>query len=436
MASMWNIRYKRKEIKINENLIPMRLQGDGGSANLIAIFNMIKINGFKKGTTIRRSEDMILRDLKEMLEARILSVKDIPLEEADEARETLASIRTLFCLKPRLTGHVDFEKNGSRLLCELLDLPVLHAWVLDPQEKSYEVFIHFSHSNLVDYCMNDDNDHLDVCKSLLGSKITSYGLESLHEELSDSGHALLFRRDRLDVVCKHNGHLFIFVVDESICEQVNGAVWMLLEENEEQSIYFTDKFIPCKNQLHIEKAIKWYREFLEKLRKDNKPKEDKGEERKISQQRELDDVGGSSMPSEATPGRADAVSSHQGDVGDVVVSHQEGVSPQQAHSVAAGSSASTAEISTTGEGAEAVGSHQGDGVSHQDSTLKKSPQQAHCADGAAESSESTTGILTTGNETEVKSEEDESARAAGNISGSQDDVPMGYSSAFLKFLYE
>ena len=434
-------KYKKKELKVNDNIVATVLQGTQGCANLVAIHNLVAI---RYSSTVGKpgpwTESFIKSVLRDMLQLSIDEVVDMPDADAKEAKKALANIRTQFSLQPCLSAHLDFVQNGSTLLCQLLKLPLLHGWVINPEDSSYNFLRDFSHSQLVDHYTEGKGDHVEACKRLLddsSSQLTSYGFRSLSEELSDDGAALLFCRNRLDVIHKHNGALFIYVADQAICQQMPQAVWMLFEERQEKNIYFTDQYSPVKGQPHEDKAREWFREFLVNQRKGNEPKEDKGKEKnKSSQQRQSDDAAPeSSEPSEATGKHGEDKSSDK--------------------------------MSSDDKRAEAVGSHHSDGgevvVSHQDSKVKKSPQQAQSVDGAAESSESsattgifdgaaessessaTNGILTTGNEAEVKSdkptpEDNQRAEAVGshhmNISVSQDGVPKGDASDFLNFLNE
>lgn len=114
-------------------------------------------------------------------------VKKTDITAADNV---LADMRNNFSLIPCLIGHGEFVDNASRMLCRLLLLPVLHAWVLDPEVSSYETLQSFSHSQLEDYCKGLEEDHPDhaVCHDLLNANQldiiwTSYFVVRITERL-------------------------------------------------------------------------------------------------------------------------------------------------------------------------------------------------------------------------------------------------------------
>jgi hypothetical protein len=85
---------------------------------------------------------------------------------------------------------------------------LFHGWVLSPEVINYDSLREFSHIGLVDYSfdMQGQGDHLTVCQTLLddsSTQLTSYGFNSLSAELNDDAVALLFCRNRLDIIHKH-----------------------------------------------------------------------------------------------------------------------------------------------------------------------------------------------------------------------------------------
>jgi hypothetical protein len=155
-----------------------------------------------------------------------------------------------------------------------LGLTVLHGWVLDPQVGSgaYDSLKGFSHEELLKHTCGLGGQSDQVCDGLLDDykdQLTSYGFNSLHAKLNDDAIALLFCRNRLDLIHKHCGVLYIYVTDEDVRKQMPEAVWMLFEECQERNIYFTgEKFTPVEGQPCEKEAKEWYKRFLQSLRKD------------------------------------------------------------------------------------------------------------------------------------------------------------------------
>jgi hypothetical protein len=130
----------------------------------------------------------------------------------------------------------------------------------------------FSHEELLKHTCGLGGQSDQVCDGLLDDykdQLTSYGFNSLHAKLNDDAIALLFCRNRLDLIHKHCGVLYIYVTDEDVRKQMPEAVWMLFEECQERNIYFTgEKFTPVEGQPCEKEAKEWYKRFLQSLMKD------------------------------------------------------------------------------------------------------------------------------------------------------------------------
>ncbi|KAF8687382.1 hypothetical protein HU200_043071 [Digitaria exilis] len=262
--------YEKRPLDANGNLLGMVLQGTHGSADLVAIYNMVTLKySSVYGQQGPVTEGSLKSIINEMLDQCIRRVQDISAAQAMQVKHVLYNIRTDFSLQPLLSDNMDFVTNPSYLLCRILGLTVLHAWVLDPQVSGYDSLNRFSHEELLkkhtcDLQLQGQNDQV-IYEGLLDdykNQLTSYGFKSLPAELTDDAIALLFCRNRLNIIHKHCGVVYIYVTDEDVCKQMPGAVWMLFEECHERNIYFTEKYIPVKGQPCEKEARQWYMRFL------------------------------------------------------------------------------------------------------------------------------------------------------------------------------
>lgn len=214
--------YEKRPLDANGNLLGMVPKGTHGSANLVAIYNMVTLKySSVYGQQGPVTEESLKSIINEMLEQCIRRVQqDISAAQAMQVKHVLSNIRTDFSMQPRLGGHMDFVTNPSYLLCRILGLTVLHGWVLNPEASGYDSLSRFSHEELLkkhtcDLQLEGQNDKA-VCEGLLGdyqNQLTSYGFKSLPAVVTDDAIALLFCRNRLDIIHKHCGVVYIYETD-------------------------------------------------------------------------------------------------------------------------------------------------------------------------------------------------------------------------------
>ncbi|KAL1811043.1 hypothetical protein ACET3Z_021108 [Daucus carota] len=181
----------------------------------------------------------------------------------------------------KFKGITEFELTTERVLFDLLNIPLYHGWIVDPQDsKTYNALGSKSYNTILgdlvgletgfvgiedekrpeeDSVTTDRNwdDHLyELCgdvhennsgkliKNFLAtttSQLTVHGLVCLRKELKELELCVLFRNNHLSTMFKFGGQLYLLVTEEGYKDHPN-VVWEMLNEVNGNTPFMTGNF--------------------------------------------------------------------------------------------------------------------------------------------------------------------------------------------------
>jgi hypothetical protein len=114
-------------------------------------------------------------------------------------------------------------------LFDAFSIPLVHGWLVDPQNKEFHTKIKdLSYNEIVEkYFENQDEE---MKKFLNSSQLTIYGLMKLHE-LKNGSLSILFRNNHFSTLCKYQDQLYCLVTDEGYKNKPD-IVWEKIQDEE------------------------------------------------------------------------------------------------------------------------------------------------------------------------------------------------------------
>jgi hypothetical protein len=438
------IRYKKRPLLANKNTIGMAHQESHGCATLVALHNNVVLRWRSDyGQEGPVTEEALKSVIRKELEKQVPRFVDLTSTHVRVVHSVLCNIRTQFHLQPRLSGCADFVMNPSVMLCRVLGLYLHHGWVVSPESSIYCSVKDFSQAELVDYASKlegkaGQDENLEICKQLIDDakdQLTSHGCDTIAANLADAGMSLLSCWNRLSIVFKHAGILFLYISDVDTLNTMPDAVWMLFEKCQDKIIYFDKDFRVVKGQLCEERAKNFYWEFLAHNKGENyernKQKRAKNKKKKLALNRksEPDEVA-ASYENEDQDKAAGAPVTHA----ETVVSHQTDSLYSLGSSLVDKKSAGAVVLQQSED--------QGDGASPpEDDDKAAGALVAHCSErqdanvSPAEDKTTETAHTDSLDLNSVGSSREDNNRTE-CVEASPCEVPEGVASKFLRFLFE
>ena len=250
--------YAIKEIPFGaQGKVPIVLQNANGPCPLLAIVNTLLLRDSVSLPPSALAHKMIsFEDLVSLVGARVLSVSSFSrspgAEEGGEregeqdgegvshliteAMDTLPSLAVGLDFNPRFNSVSGHEYTSNIVLFDLLDIPLLHGWVIDPQDPRAPAVGELTYNQAVDVAISGDESNGGggtdsvVVRSWLedsAGQLTHHGLAELHAHMPHLSFAVLYRNHHYSTLFKSdNGQLFALVTDIGYAEYA--AVWEVL----------------------------------------------------------------------------------------------------------------------------------------------------------------------------------------------------------------
>jgi hypothetical protein len=149
----------------------------------------------------------------------------------------------------RFTDVNAFEFTGETAIFDLLRLPLVHGWLVDPSDAATAAAVGaMSYNALVERLVSGEAppEQALALQSFLersASQLTPYGLQALHERVPDGTLAVFFRNNHFCTAYKHRGGFYLLVTDEGYRDQA-GLVWESLSNVDGDTPYMTGAFEP------------------------------------------------------------------------------------------------------------------------------------------------------------------------------------------------
>ncbi|KAF7647884.1 hypothetical protein LDENG_00165270 [Lucifuga dentata] len=254
--------YLVKWITWKEKKTPIITQSENGPCPLLAIMNTLFLRW--KAKLPAQTEVITTEDLMAHLGECVLSVT--PREKADgmelnfqqnmsDAMAVLPKLSTGLDVNVRFTGVTDFEYTPECIVFDLLDIPLYHGWLVDPQSPEMVAAVgKLSYNQLVekiiDYKHSADSSRVSeglVAEQFLESTATQlsyHGLCELNTTAKEGEISVFFRNNHFSTVIKHKGHLYLLVTDQGFLQE-DGLVWESLHNVEGDGNFCDSDFRLC-----------------------------------------------------------------------------------------------------------------------------------------------------------------------------------------------
>ncbi|XP_041739804.1 ubiquitin carboxyl-terminal hydrolase MINDY-1-like [Coregonus clupeaformis] len=254
--------YFVKWITWKEKKTPIITQSENGPCPLLAIMNTLFLRWKAKLPT--QTEVITTEDLMAHLGECVLSIK--PREKAEgmelnfqqnmsDAMAVLPKLSTGLDVNVRFTGVSDFEYTPECIAFDLLDIPLYHGWLVDPQSPEMVAAVgKLSYNQLVekiiDYKHSANSSLVSeglVAEQFLESTATQlsyHGLCELNTTVKEGELSVFFRNNHFSTMIKHKGHLYLLVTDQGFLQE-EGLVWESLHNVEGDGNFCDSDFRLC-----------------------------------------------------------------------------------------------------------------------------------------------------------------------------------------------
>ena len=263
--------YNLKCIKFLGRKTNVILQNENGPCPLIAISNVLLLQG-----KIDIHLDMKCIDLYSLLQ--MVTEKILELNSSRD-EQVLKMVDSVISVVPKLENGLDvnlffddvnhFEFTEELTCFDSLGISLFHGWVIDPQDKNYELISKQSYNTaiftLIEYqtrydkslspvaakevknevkndtgsILSKGNDETSECwvkgiiiESFLNetaSQLTYFGLLRLYECIKERQLCVFFRNNHFSTLFRINGKLYLLVTDQGYIDEPK-VVWELLDE--------------------------------------------------------------------------------------------------------------------------------------------------------------------------------------------------------------
>ncbi|XP_063001763.1 ubiquitin carboxyl-terminal hydrolase MINDY-1 [Elgaria multicarinata webbii] len=244
---------------------PVITQSENGPCPLLAIMNILFLQWKVK---LPLQKEVITSDeLMAHLGDCILSIKPQQQSEVlqlnfqqnvNDAMTVLPKLSTGLDVNVRFTGVSDFEYTPECIVFDLLNVPLYHGWLVDPQTPEVaQAVSKLSYNQLVEKiitCKHSNDPNL-VTEGLIAeqflestaSQLTYHGLCELTSTVKEGELSVFFRNNHFSAMIKHKSHLYLLVTDQGFLHEEQVA-WESLHNVDGDSCF-------CDAEFHLSHAL-------------------------------------------------------------------------------------------------------------------------------------------------------------------------------------
>ncbi|KAL1826877.1 hypothetical protein ACET3Z_005289 [Daucus carota] len=235
---------------------PIILQNLAGSCPLLAICNVLLLR--RELNLSPLAENISQKKLLDMVAHKLNSVTNNPQHNSAHVISRLA---TGIDVNIKFKGITEFELTTERVLFDLLNIPLYHGWIVDPQDsKTYNALGSKSYNTILGDLVGLETGFVGIedekrpeedsvttgklIKNFLAtttSQLTVHGLVCLRKELKEHELCVLFRNNHLSTMFKFGGQLYLLVTEEGYKDHPN-VVWEMLNEVNGNTPFMTGNF--------------------------------------------------------------------------------------------------------------------------------------------------------------------------------------------------
>ncbi|KAJ7311313.1 hypothetical protein JRQ81_006929 [Phrynocephalus forsythii] len=156
-------------------------------------------------------------------------------QNMSDAMAILHKLQTGLDVNVKFTGVRVFEYTPECIVFDLLDIPLYHGWLVDPQMPDIvKAVANCSYNQLVEkiiFCKQSENSELmaegSVAEQFLSNtatQLTYHGLCELTSSVEEGELCVFFRNNHFSTMTKHKGQLYLLVTDQGFLTE-DKVVW-------------------------------------------------------------------------------------------------------------------------------------------------------------------------------------------------------------------
>ncbi|NXX19413.1 MINY1 hydrolase, partial [Podargus strigoides] len=247
---------------------PVVTQSENGPCPLLAIMNILLLQWKASGVKLPAQKEVITaEELMAHLGDCILSTQPREPSEGlqlnfqqniNDTMTVLPKLSTGLDVNVRFTGVSDFEYTPECIVFDLLNVPLYHGWLVDPQSPEVVQAVgKLSYNQLVEKIITckQASDSALVSEGLVAeqflestaSQLTYHGLCELTAAVREGELSVFFRNNHFSTMIKHQGHLYLLVTDQGFLQEER-VVWESLHTVDGDSCF-------CDTEFHLSHAL-------------------------------------------------------------------------------------------------------------------------------------------------------------------------------------
>ncbi|XP_069650291.1 ubiquitin carboxyl-terminal hydrolase MINDY-1 isoform X3 [Haliaeetus albicilla] len=175
-------------------------------------------------------------------------------QNINDTMTVLPKLSTGLDVNVRFTGVSDFEYTPECIVFDLLNIPLYHGWLVDPQSPEVMQAVgKLSYNQLVEKIITckQASDSSLVSEGLVAeqflestaSQLTYHGLCELTTTVREGELSVFFRNNHFSTMIKHKGHLYLLVTDQGFLQEER-VVWESLHNVDGDSCF-------CDTDFHL-----------------------------------------------------------------------------------------------------------------------------------------------------------------------------------------
>ncbi|XP_004709585.1 ubiquitin carboxyl-terminal hydrolase MINDY-2, partial [Echinops telfairi] len=234
--------YHIKWIQWKEEKTPIITQNENGPCPLLAILNVLLLAWKVKLPPMMEiiTAEQLMEYLGDyMLDAKPKEISEIQRlnyeQNMSDAMAILHKLQTGLDVNVKFTGVRVFEYTPECIVFDLLDIPLYHGWLVDPQtDDIVQAVGNCSYNQLVEKiisCKQSDSSELVsegfVAEQFLNNtatQLTYHGLCELTSTVQEGELCVFFRNNHFSTMTKYKGQLYLLVTDQGFLTEEN-VVW-------------------------------------------------------------------------------------------------------------------------------------------------------------------------------------------------------------------
>ncbi|NXQ33738.1 MINY1 hydrolase, partial [Alaudala cheleensis] len=256
--------YCVKWIRWKGERTPVVTQSENGPCPLLAIINILLLQWKASGVKLPPQKEVITaEELMAHLGNCILATQPRDTSEGlqlnfqqniNDSMMVLPKLSTGLDVNVRFTGVSDFEYTPECIVFDLLNIPLYHGWLVDPQSpEQVQAVGKLSYNQLVEKIITckQASDSSLVSEGLVAeqflestaSQLTFHGLCELTARAREGELGVFFRNNHFSTMIKHQGHLYLLVTDQGFLQE-EAVVWESLHSVDGDSCF-------CDTDFHL-----------------------------------------------------------------------------------------------------------------------------------------------------------------------------------------